>query len=247
MNIYNIYIYLCIHLHIYIGPLPTELIENIEENHTYDIANRKTSIGDINLNNVSFSSSGLSSSPSSSSTLDFILPRLLTAKELAEVIGDNVETDCYTSLMKNKIDGLRILKGKFNDQAVIVKIIIPTSLQDTTNAHSLEFLRELQVLCELSHPNILPLYGYTFNPLVRIFKLTPSPNKPDSHGSFPPIQKDNRKENLISLYFLLFEKKERFTWKKRIRVAICLLQALIYLWGDIDSGRRAITHRYTYI
>jgi serine/threonine protein kinase len=149
--------------------------------------------------------------------------------------------------MKDKIEGLRILKGKIKNHVVVVKIIIPnldTFQDDTTVSHSLEFLRELRVLCELSHPNILPLYGYTFNPLARIFKIP----KADCQEPFPAIQKDDNtdKSNLLSLYFVLFEKRQGFPWKKRIRVVICVLQALIYLLGDMDPGRSCVIHRYFY-
>jgi hypothetical protein len=243
----------------------------VEGNNIFDknIANRKTGSGDTNLNDsndriTNYSKSALSSSSPSSSTPDSLFPRLLTAKEFSEAtddsyIGSLVQNgirgtsiiDCYTCLMKDKIEGLRTLKGKIKDQAVIVKIIIPNSdaKDGTTVSHSLQFLRELRVLCELSHPNILPLYGYTFNPLARIFKIPIYPNKTDCQESFTAIQADDYtdRSNLLSLYFVLFEKRQGFTWKKRIRVVICILQALIYLLGDIDPGRSCIIHRYAWL
>ena len=61
--------------------------------------------------------------------------------------------------------------GTMKNSAVVIKIITPSKDIDINNALQSQYLADLRVLSEVSHPNILPLLGFTFRPCARVFRI----------------------------------------------------------------------------
>ena len=136
--------------------------------------------------------------------------------------------------------------GLLRHTQVVIKIITPNSDPEINTILQTQYLRELRVFSEVSHPNILSLYGYTFRPYARVFKIPPGTSalesvyNPDNHGEKFPT-------GFFYLHSVLCSagRRSRFSWKIRLRVVICILRALSYLHeGDKETGRSPIAHRY---
>ena len=140
--------------------------------------------------------------------------------------------------------------GLLRNNAVVIKIITPNTDSDINSTLQSQYLRELRVLCEVFHPNILPLFGYTFRPCARIYKI---PSGIQIHDIYtdPASEigvngiKNSSSVGYYSLTCLLknTEKRKKFAWKMRIRVIVCIVRALSYLHiGDCDAGRCSMAH-----
>ena len=128
------------------------------------------------------------------------LPVLLTAKELS-LATDNFSTANLIELMetkqlpspinnhilrtnrakmisnkekekeKERESSVCTFFGSIRSNNVIMKIITQNDDTDINNSLQSQFLMDLRVLSEVSHPNILPLLGYTFRPCARVFRI----------------------------------------------------------------------------
>ena len=184
-------------------------------------------------------------------TDNFSATHLLSATETA-ILNDLNSKSARNKLFNEKEKEREKLKeisictftGTLRHTQVVIKIITPNSDPEINTILQTQYLRELRVFSEVSHPNILPLYGYTFRPYARVFKIPPGTSalenvyNPDNHGEKSPT-------GFFYLYSVLCSpgRRARLGWKIRLRVVICVLRALSYLHeGDKETGRSPIAH-----
>lgn len=197
-------------------------------------------------------------------------PVLLTARELS-MATDNFSTSHLlnatdTAILKTldvghsrsrTLAGEDILREKERDICIctfvgtirrystLIKIVTPYLNGDVDTVLQSQYLRELQVLSEFSHPNILSLYGYTFRPYARVFRIPPG--TPSLEAFYSVDCQNHSPTGMFFLHTVLSspERRIRFTWKMRLRVVTCILRALSYLHlGDKEAGRCPVAHKY---
>ena len=147
---------------------------------------------------------------------------------------------------KEKETSICTFTGILRHNMVVIKIVTPNTDSKINTDLQSQYLRELRVLSEVTHPHILPLYGYTFRPYARVFLI---PQRASATNVFKSDNQGNKRSQngFISLYSLLnnIERRKRLSWKMRIRIVMCILMALSYLHaGDVEAGRCPIAHRY---
>ena len=147
---------------------------------------------------------------------------------------------------KEKVTSICTFTGILRHNMVVIKIVTPNTDSKINTDLQSQYLRELRVLSEITHPHILPLYGYTFRPYARVFLI---PQRASAASVFKSDNLGNKRSQngFLSLYSLLnnIERRKRLSWKMRIRIITCILMALSYLHaGDVEAGRCPIAHRY---
>ena len=146
---------------------------------------------------------------------------------------------------KEKETSICTFTGILRHNLVVIKIVTPnTDIKINTDLQS-QYLRELRVLSEVTHPHILPLYGYTFRPYARVFLIPP---RSAMVGGYTSDSNGSKRSScgFIYLYSALcnIERRKRMSWKMRIRIVMCILMALSHLHaGDVEAGRCPIAHR----
>jgi hypothetical protein len=197
-------------------------------------------------------------------------PLLLTARELclatdnfsANHLMDTSETSYTNNLHyhtsrfhslneeekrreKEKETSICTFTGILRHNLVVIKIVTPSTDSKINTDLQSQYLRELRVLSEVTHPHILPLYGYTFRPYARVFLIPP---RSAMLGGYTSDSNGSKQSScgFIYLYGALcnIERRKRMSWKMRIRIVMCILMALSHLHaGDVEAGRCPIAHR----
>ena len=149
---------------------------------------------------------------------------------------------------KEKETSICTFTGILRHNLVVIKIVTPSTDSKINTDLQSQYLRELRVLSEVTHPHILPLYGYTFRPYARVFLIPP---RSAMVGGYTPDSQGSKRSScgFIYLYSALcnIERRKRMSWKMRIRTVMCILMALSHLHaGDVEAGRCPIAHRYVY-
>ena len=186
-------------------------------------------------------------------TDNFSVNHLMDTSEMAYANNLHFHSSRFYSLNdeekrreKEKETSICTFTGILRHNLVVIKIVTPSTDSKINTDLQSQYLRELRVLSEVTHPHILPLYGYTFRPYARVFLIPPRSSvasvfKSDNQGS------KRSSCGFIYLYSALnnVERRKRLSWKMRIRIVMCILMALSHLHaGDVEAGRCPIAHWY---
>jgi serine/threonine protein kinase len=97
---------------------------------------------------------------------------------------------------------------------------------NTKDKLRLDFLRELQVLTDFRHANILPLQGFSFWPMMLVYPLLPTRMMLSDIMYNPVLMKS-------------------LTWAAKLRIVSSISNALSYVhYGCPELSRPGIVHRF---
>ncbi|XP_052116836.1 receptor-like protein kinase FERONIA [Arachis duranensis] len=118
-----------------------------------------------------------------------------------------------------------VYKGwlKHNDAATDHTITLKVTVPQYPIQGSLEFKKEIEVLCQLRHPNIISIIGFCNQEKEKIVVYEYMAN-----GSLGDYLRDRNRNN------------QPLSWKKRLDICIGVARALHYLHS---GAKRAIIHR----